>query len=406
MNTVWSPGRHEALGHSKWDASLARSYISSIVRDAVDTYKRNGGWPVDPRDLMDDMPSDQANCLYYGAAGNVWALRKLEKALQYQLPLDLSEVAYRVYEVSQKNPDSNDPGFIISRGGSELLAYAFGFDDVAEALAKSIEDCGAVEQPKELFWGPPASLLMAYHAYQIKKDPQWLNLFLRYGQKFLAEFGLKKDEVWTWPQLLYGAERPCLVGAAHGFVGAMLPFILAYEYLPVEMQEGIFATLLSCIRDIAVETENFVNWPTSLPLKGTDADLMLQWCHGAPGIVSCLSYLPKSDLNSIIDLLKKAGESIWAAGPLMKPSGLCHGTAGNAYPFLRLHSITGEAKWLERARKFAMHAIAQSNAEHQRKGQWHYSLWTGDMGLAVFLADCLLGSPGHLPAIESFAFDA
>ncbi len=164
MNTVWSPGRHEALGHSKWDASLARSHINSIVRDAVDTYKRNGGWPVDPRDLMDDMPSDQANCLYYGAAGNVWALRKLEKVLQYQLPLDLTEAAYRVYEVSQKNPDSNDPGFIISRGGSELLAYAFGFDDVAEALAKSIEDCGAVEQPKELFWGPPASLLMAYHA--------------------------------------------------------------------------------------------------------------------------------------------------------------------------------------------------------------------------------------------------
>lgn len=403
MKMVWNPNRHEDLVHSKWDKCIALDFLSSVALDAVDIYKNRGGWPVDARDLMEGMPDDQANSLYYGAAGNVWALQRLEKALQVKLPMDPRAAAYRTYERSQEHPDSKDPGFIISKGGSELLAYAFGFDEAAEALTRSIDACGVLDQPKELFWGPPASLLMAYHAYQLKKDPHWLNLFLCHGQKFLAEFGLEKHEVWQWPQLLYDAERPCIIGAAHGLVGAMLPFMLAYEYLPQKMQERMFTKLVLAIQDTAVETDVFANWPKSLPLAETD-DLLLQWCHGAPGIVSSLSHLPQPYLDSIIHLLKKAGEAIWSAGPLIKPAGLCHGTAGNAYALLRLHSITGDEIWLERARLFGMHAIAQSQAERQRKGQWHYSLLTGDMGLAVFLADCLLGSRGHLPVIESFAF--
>jgi hypothetical protein len=59
------------------------------------------------------------------------------------------------------------------------------------------------------------------------------------------------------------------------------------------------------------------------------------------------------------DLLLRGGEFAWNAGPLSKGSNLCHGTGGNGYAFLKLYRRTHDAIWLERARAFAMTAIAQ-----------------------------------------------
>ena len=58
-------------------------------------------------------------------------------------------------------------------------------------------------------------------------------------------------------------------------------------------------------------------------------------------------------------LLLAGGELTWRAGPLAKGANLCHGTAGNGYAFLALFERTGDELWLERARAFAMHAVAQ-----------------------------------------------
>ena len=94
-------------------------------------------------------------------------------------------------------------------------------------------------------------------------------------------------------------------------------------------------------------------------------------------------------------LLIGAGTTIWNAGPLTKGHGLCHGTAGNGYAFLKLHRRTGDAVWLARARAFAMHALAQ----YQAAAAPRYSLWTGDAGLAVYLWHCVTGSDS-LPGLD------
>jgi hypothetical protein len=125
----------------------------------------------------------------------------------------------------------------------------------------------------------------------------------------------------------------------------------------------------------------------------------MQWCHGAPGIVTGLSDFPVKRSADMDDMLVKAGNAVWNAGPLAKGPGVCHGTAGNGYAFLRLHQRTGDPIWLARARSFAMHAIAQSERARQRHGRRRYSLWTGDAGLAVYLWHCLTGS-GGLPALD------
>jgi hypothetical protein len=87
------------------------------------------------------------------------------------------------------------------------------------------------------------------------------------------------------------------------------------------------------------------------------------------------------------ELLLGGAGLVWEAGPpgMEKGGGICHGTAGNGYAFLKAFARTGDELWLERARRFAMHALGQV----RRRGEGRYSLWTGDVGVAVYAADCL-----------------
>ena len=85
----------------------------------------------------------------------------------------------------------------------------------------------------------------------------------------------------------------------------------------------------------------------------------------------------------------------------MKGSNLCHGTAGNGYAFLKLYQRTKKTMWLERARAFAMHAIRQYECHAKQYGQLRYSLWTGDLGLAVYLWDCMRGE-AKFPTMDIF----
>ena len=70
-------------------------------------------------------------------------------------------------------------------------------------------------------------------------------------------------------------------------------------------------------------------------------------------------------------------------------SSICHGTAGNGYALLKAFARTGDERWLERARRFAVHALAQMRRQRTSRGRGRYSLWTGDLGVALYLADCL-----------------
>jgi hypothetical protein len=100
-------------------------------------------------------------------------------------------------------------------------------------------------------------------------------------------------------------------------------------------------------------------------------------------------------------LLLEGGHFVWAAGPLAKGSNLCHGTGGNGYAFLKLYRRTKDPVWLDRARSFAMTAIAQCRETRAEVGRGRYSLWTGDIGLAVYLWDCLRAEP-RFPTVDVF----
>jgi uncharacterized protein YyaL (SSP411 family) len=97
-------------------------------------------------------------------------------------------------------------------------------------------------------------------------------------------------------------------------------------------------------------------------------------------------------------LLLAGAELVWPAGAHgeEKAAGICHGTAGEGYALLRTFERTGDDRWLDRARRFATHALEQVG---RRKGR--FSLWTGDLGVALFASDCLDGRARY-PVLETW----
>lgn len=167
------------------------------------------------------------------------------------------------------------------------------------------------------------------------------------------------------------------IGAGHGFasnVHALRGFVV---------DDVLKARVARLLTRTAHHEGALVNWP---PEDGAWSDqeskVRVQWCHGAPGIIATLSDLMP------LEFAIAGGEMTWQAGPLRKGAGLCHGTAGNGFAFLKLHDLTGDPLWLERARRFAMHAIGQVKHDRERYGRGRYTLWTGDIGAALYLRAC------------------
>jgi Lanthionine synthetase C-like protein len=184
----------------------------------------------------------------------------------------------------------------------------------------------------------------------------------------------ERDDEGLWTQKLYGSAARIL-GPVHGFVG---------NIAALDDARGAAEVLTRT----AIVENGRANWPSSL---GSSSVPSLQWCHGAPGIIATASdYLDE-------ELLLAGTELIWDAGPphaKEKGAGLCHGTAGNRYALLKAFEETGDERWLERARSFAMHALEQ--VEHLPA---RYSLFTGGIGAALYAAD-RADAPACFPIVD------
>jgi hypothetical protein len=63
--------------------------------------------------------------------------------------------------------------------------------------------------------------------------------------------------------------------------------------------------------------------------------------------------------------------------------------SGNGFALLKAFARTGDERWLTGARQFAVHALGQAERLRAANGRGRYSLWTGDVGTALFAAACL-----------------
>jgi hypothetical protein len=354
---LFSPAAHEPLTETPWDAARARDAVAAIVADAEQAF--DDGWPVHPLDEDEGTPP-KPHTLYLGGAGVVAALHRLGSERDW--------VPY--LERAVEKPDFPDEDSERSLWGGEV-----GVRLVLQRLAPSRENrerleqliaANAEDERCELMWGSPGTILAGRElGLDVTPSVEWLHR--------------QRDEDGLWTQRLDGRVDQRL-GPAHGFAGCVLAL-------------GGVDDVSETLRRFAVQEDGLVNWP---PLARTRLDaqrdglIRMQWCHGAPGIVATLAPFIDEELAG------GGGELTWRAGPLRKGATLCHGTAGNGYAFLALFDVTGDELWLSRARAFAMHASKQ--VEHARKhyGRARYSLWSGDLGTALYLEDCISGF-GELP---------
>lgn len=398
------PARHEALTPAAWDEARARRAIHDIVADTEARFDAQRWWPVHPLDQEGDDAGAVETPMYHGAAGVVWALHYLQDVGAARLARDYLGGGERLLAANRDWLDSQGlhkegASFLMGDTPIRMMALARA-SDAGHAQVLQALIAGNIDHPaRELMWGAPGTLLAALFLHERTGDAAWAELFRATAATLRQQLEWSEQHGCAyWTQELYGS-RSTYLDAVHGFVAAAVPLIRGRYLLDTDGWDAWRRCIANTVRRTATRENGQANWRPQLFGTRREADKkLLQFCHGAPGFVICLAGFPGDELD---DLLAAAGEATWAAGPLAKGSNLCHGTGGNGYAFLVLYRRTGEPRWLERARAFAMHGIEQVERDAARYGQGRYSLWTGDPGFAVYLWDCIRAQAAF-PTLDVF----
>ena len=402
MTILFDTTAHLPLRAADWDSERIRGVLARICDEAEAARLPGGFWPVHPEDL--DEPDDDATelrSLYHGAAGVVAALHLLA-GYGFTAPrVDLAALSDEIHAGYLARPVATpapEPSYLIGESGVLLVGYR-----VAPTAAKAARLLALVRSnvnapQREFLWGAPGTLVAASFMRAWTEEPAWDAAVSETLERVWDTWAWDAAEgVHLWTQDLYG-QRVRYLGAGHGFAGNVRALIGAWDLLGPARQAELVARCEATLARYARRVAGFANWPSRVESPADGPAPSVQWCHGAPGIVTSLAGLPEGTSALLDALLLEAGELTWRAGPLAKGSGLCHGTAGNGYALLALHRRTGDPSWLSRARTFAMAAAAQYEARRRSSPAW-CSLWTGDLGLAVYLGHCLRGG-GGLPSLD------
>jgi len=392
---MFDPRRHIALLPDAWDAGVALAAIREIVADTLERFDPDRFWPTHP---LDDGAGEPPTSLYFGATGVLWALDQLRRAGAVEFGQDFSGLLPRLLTLNREehagNPYPQHASLLCGDVGVLLLMARLAPDPtITDALFEGVAANNALPL-LELLWGTPGTMLACVAMAELTSDERWSDAYRVQARRLLddlapTEFGP------LWTQNLYGQSMRYL-GLGHGYAGNMKALLRGWRWLSSEQQVHLAAIIPQTLGATAGVSERAANWPAVA--THVSPTYLVQICHGAPGIITAFADCPFST-PELERLLHRGGELVWQAGPLAKGSNFCHGTAGNGYAFLNLHKRMGGTLWLDRARAFAMTAIAQCRAARREYGQGRYSLWTGDLGLACYLWDCINGEP-RFPMID------
>jgi lantibiotic modifying enzyme len=385
---LYEPTRFDALIDEAWVPARVEDAIAAIVADADTAFDATALWPAHDWDAR-GKPLPLSG-LYVGAAGVIWALDELRKRGHAESSRDLAAAVVRAVGLERATPDSSEdehyrPGALIS-GETGVLLVAFRLtsdpalaDDVHALVRDNVNN-----PTDDINWGAPGTLLAALAMGEWTGERRWDEAARESAMALRKRRG--GDGLWRQDDDYRG------LSTLHGVAGNTLAL------LRFESNDAVAGESVAVLSRHAFREDGLANWPgTPRPqlARPRDGRIVLQWCTGAPGVVAgAWDYLDE-------DLLLAGAELLWRAGAHQdeKGHGICHGTAGNGFALLKAFARTGDELWLERARRFAVHALAQAERIATASGRRRYSLFTGDVGTALFAAACLDGDT-RFPIID------
>jgi hypothetical protein len=357
---LYDPGAFEPLTDEPWDEARVRDGIAALVADVDAAFDRDALWPAHEWDGWN--ASHPMKNLYVGAAGVVFALDLLRRRGLAETTLDLPAVALAALDRWRAEPDFMKGEIVPKPGAAGLLTGEAGILLVACKLGHGLEEdlqalvrANLANEAEDLMWGTPGTLVGA-------AAMGWDDL-ARESADALAS---RRDADGLWTQRLWATSFRG-IGTVHGLVGNVCALLQVDDPRNDALREESAAALSRA----ATRENGLANW---------GRERKLQWCASAPGIVS----LARDYLDE--ELLLAGAELVWQAGAPgdEKGHGICHGTSSNGFALLAAFERTQDELWLERARRFAVHALRQAGRTPGR-----YSLFTGDPGTALFAAACL-----------------
>lgn len=343
--------------------------------------------------------------LYVGAAGVIWALDYLARVgatfRHHDFAASTATLIRRNREEHRTRFYPDAPSYLIGDVGVMLVQWRLGpSQHLEDALFARIET-GIHEPVRELMWGVAGRMLTTLSLFDETGDPRWKCLYLRQAERLLETWEADPRFGYLWTQDLYG-DRCQYLGPVHGWAGNAVSLLRGLPLLSEAQRTLVSSRISETFLQTAWHEGSWTNWPpVACSQDEVSVPMLVQYCHGAPGMLAALSNLPVDTGSEVDTLMARAGHLIWEAGPLVKGSNLCHGTAGNGYGLLALHGRARDERWLDRARAFAMHGIHQCRRARERYGRGRYSLWTGDLGLAVYLWDCIRAKAAF-PTVDVF----
>jgi lantibiotic modifying enzyme len=385
---LYEPTRFDALTDQPWVPVRVEEAIAEIVADADAAFDPTALWPADDWDAL-EKPLPLSG-LYVGAAGVIWALDELGKRGFAESSRELAAAVLRAVELERATPDfSADehyrPGALISgETGALLIAFRLTSDPALANDVHALVRDNVNNPTDDISWGAPGTLLAALAMGDWTGERRWYEAACESATVLRKRRG--DDGLWRQDDDYRG------LSTLHGVAGNTLAL------LRFEMDDAVAGESAAVLARHAFREDGLANWPgTPRPHleRPRDGRICLQFCTGAPGVVAgAWDYLDE-------DLVLAGAELVWRAGAHQdeKGHGLCHGTSGNGFALLKAFARTGDECWLERSRRFAVHALAQAERIATANGRRRYSLFTGDVGTALFAAACLDGD-ARFPIID------
>jgi eukaryotic-like serine/threonine-protein kinase len=275
-----------------------------------------------------------------------------------------------------------------------LIAHVFGLPALQRSAVKAFLD--AAREPcteRDLTLGRSGLLLAAALLLDarggLEGDPV-LAALGGFGDGLLAGLGSELDPL---PPILEDQERPVL-GMAHGWAGYLYATLqwcrAAGRPLPARLGERL--------DELAAGARPWgrgLRWRWRAGESRWSLGSMPGWCNGSAGFVFLwtLAHRMLGDARYAA-LAEAAAWNAWEDPG--HAASLCCGLAGRAYALLNLHRHGGGEEWLQRARELAERAAVEA----ARASESPHSLYQGELGVAVLIADLARPEQAAMPFFE------